>query len=105
MKDRKKEKINVELNHELLKSVVAEANDAVLITKADIVEAPNGPEIIYVNRKFEEMTGYKAEEVIGKTPRILQGPNTESEQLQELRNAVKKRESVDVEVINYRKKR
>ena len=99
----KEKHINNELNHKLLQSVVAEANDAVLITKAVPFKSPRGPEIIYVNRRFEEMTGYKAEEVIGKTPRILQGPNTESEQLQKLRKAVKNRESVNVELINYSK--
>ncbi|MDZ7718800.1 MAG: PAS domain S-box protein [Balneolaceae bacterium] len=92
-----------ELNLKLMESVVTEANDAVLITKAEPVEAPEGPEIVYVNRSFEKMTGYTAEDVIGKTPRILQGANTGSKQLQELRNAIRNRESVEVELLNYNK--
>lgn len=94
---------NTRLSLKLLESVIAGVNDAVLITKAEPVEAPHGPEIIYVNKSFERLSGYKAGEVIGKTPRIFQGPNTESEELQRLRNAIKKQEAVEVELLNYSK--
>ncbi len=103
MKLQTTDKVNKDLSFKLLQSVVEEANDAVLITKADPIEAPNGPEIIYVNRAFEKMTGYKAAEVIGKTPRILQGDKSESDQLQTLRDAVREKKSVNVDVINYNK--
>lgn len=103
MKHQSKGKANKDLSLKLLQSVVDEANDAVLITKADSIEAPHGPEIIYVNRAFEKMTGYKAAEVMGKTPRILQGDNSESDQLQMLREAVRYKKSVNVDVINYNK--
>jgi PAS domain S-box-containing protein len=49
--------------------------ESVLITDATL-DHP-GPFIIYVNPAFERMTGWKKEEVLGKSPRILQGPNTE----------------------------
>ena len=97
------EEKQAEISLKLMESVVTEANDAVLITKAEPVEAPEGPEIVYVNRSFEKMTDYAAQDVIGKTPRILQGPDTGSEQLQELRNAIRNRESVEVELLNYSK--
>jgi PAS domain S-box-containing protein len=97
------EEKQAELNFKLMESVVTEANDAVLITKAEPTEAPDGPEIIYVNRSFEKMSGYKAEEVIGKTPRILQGPNTGPGQLQKMRDAIQNRENVEVDLLNYSK--
>ncbi|WP_221392529.1 PAS domain S-box protein [Dyadobacter sp. NIV53] len=56
----------------LLESVITNTTDAVMITEAFPLNEP-GPKIIYVNRAFTLMTGYAAEEVIGKTPRILQG--------------------------------
>jgi PAS domain S-box-containing protein len=62
----------------VFRQVLDAANDVVLITKADSIDAP-GPEIVYVNAAFEKLTGFSKEEVIGKSPRILQGPNTSTE--------------------------
>lgn len=49
------------------------------------------------------MTGYTAEEVIGKTPRILQGPKTDKAELKRLSKAIRSWESCEVTVINYKK--
>ncbi|REL29128.1 PAS domain S-box protein [Rhodohalobacter sp. SW132] len=87
----------------MLESVVTNANDSVLITTCSPIEAPDGPEVIYVNRAFTEMTGYRSDEIIGKTPRILQGPNSEGDGLQKLRMAIANEESAEVELINYKK--
>ena len=87
----------------LLESVVVNANDAIVITEAEPLEEPLGPRIVYVNKAFTEMTGYQPEEVIGKTPRLLQGPKTERSQLDKIRHALSRWEPVRVELINYRK--
>lgn len=86
----------------LLESVVVCANDAVLIAEAEPIDEP-GPKIIYVNNAFQQMTGYSLEEVRGQTPRILQGENTQREELDKLRHALENWQSVRVELINYRK--
>jgi PAS domain S-box-containing protein len=86
----------------LLESVIVNANDAVLITEAEPVELP-GPHIVYVNDAFTRMMGYERHEVIGKTPRILQGPQTDMGTLNYVRSALKRWEPVMVELINYRK--
>ncbi|MBD2328779.1 PAS domain S-box protein [Alkalinema sp. FACHB-956] len=86
----------------LLESVIVNANDAVVITEAEPVQLP-GPHIIYVNRAFTRMMGYEPEDVIGKTPRILQGPKTDLHTLEHIRSALHQWKSVLVEVINYRK--
>ncbi|HEY9632025.1 MAG TPA: PAS domain S-box protein [Coleofasciculaceae cyanobacterium] len=86
----------------LLESVVTNANDVILITEAEPING-FGPRIVYVNEAFSQVTGYCPEEVIGKTPRILQGPKTERTQLNKIRTALLKQEPVQVELINYRK--
>jgi PAS domain S-box-containing protein len=86
----------------LLQSVVVHTNDAVIITEAQPIDDP-GPRILYVNEAFTRITGYEAAEVLGKTPRILQGEKTDRAELQKIRNALDRWESVTVEVINYRK--
>ena len=55
----------------LLESAVEFSNEAVLITTAQI-DLP-GPIIVFANPAFARMSGYAVGELIGKTPRILQG--------------------------------
>lgn len=86
----------------LLESVVLSINDVVLITEAEPWDLP-GPRVLYVNEAFKRMTGYSNEEIIGKTPRILQGPKTERDQLDKIRRALEKWQPVRVEMTNYRK--
>ena len=86
----------------LLESAVTNANDVILITDADTINSPS-PKIVYVNKAFTQMTGYLPEEVIGKTPRILQGPKTDRSQLNKIRDAVLRQEPVQAELVNYRK--
>jgi len=85
----------------LLESAFEQASEAVLITTAEL-DLP-GPEILFINPAFTRMTGYSAEEVIGRTPRILQGPKTERAVLDELRDSLSRGEAFSGEAINYRK--
>ncbi len=86
----------------LLESVITNTNDAVLITEAEPIDEP-GPRIVYVNGAFTKMTGYTAEEVIGKTPRILQGPKSDRQELKRLREALRCWQPCEISIINYKK--
>ncbi|KKL89754.1 hypothetical protein LCGC14_1911530, partial [marine sediment metagenome] len=94
----------VEEKHQLklFESVITNTQDAVLITEAEPFDEP-GPKIIYVNEAFVKMTGFTAEEVIGKTPRMLQGPNSNKEELEKLGRALRNWESHEITTINYKK--
>jgi len=83
--------------------VAIHANDAVVITGAASIDEPE-PRMRYVNAAFTRMTGYRAEEVVGKSPRILQGPDTDRAALDRIRNSLLgHHEVVQAEVLNYRK--
>ena len=86
----------------LLESAVVHANDAVLITEAEPIDEP-GPRIVFANQAFCRMTGYAADEVLGKTPRLLQGPKTDRAQLDLIRHALARWQAVRVELVNYHK--
>lgn len=87
----------------LLEAAVARQNDVLLITEAEPIDGPDGPKIVYVNDAFERRTGYSRGEVIGKTPRILQGPKTQRHELDRIRQSLEKWQPVRAELINYTK--
>jgi PAS domain S-box-containing protein len=86
----------------LLESVVVNANDAIVITEAEPIQSP-GPRILYVNEAFTRMTGYTLQEVLGKTPRLLQGSKTNRETLTGIRTTLQQWQSDVFELVNYRK--
>jgi PAS domain S-box-containing protein len=75
--------------------------ESVLITNADL-EAP-GPHILFVNHAFEKMTGWKREEILGKSPRILQGPKTEHSIFYDMKEKLEKGMIWRGRTVNYRK--
>lgn len=87
----------------LFEEATERLNDMVVITEAEAIDGPDHPRLIYVNAAFERITGYSRDEVIGDTPRILQGPDTDRKALDEIRTALMSRSSVRTELINYTK--
>jgi two-component system CheB/CheR fusion protein len=101
MQDISKEKENRNVLR-LYESAMKEATDAILITESDPIDMP-GPRIVFTNHAFSEMTGYDPEELIGNTPRMLQGPLTSRKELNRLRKAMENEEACSIEVVNYTK--
>lgn len=91
-----------EQRRRVLETAVEQAQESVLITEGSPLDEP-GPRITYVNPAFTSVTGYQPEEVIGRSPRLLQGPDTESWVLRTLRDHLERGEPFEGEAINYRK--
>ena len=69
-----------------------------------VIYADKDGKITWVNEYFENSTGYKLHEIIGKTPgSFLTGPETEPEKTSQLRNAIQTKTPVELTITNYKK--
>lgn len=85
----------------LLAAAVAHLAEGVMITGDDL-DWP-GPEILYVNDAMCRISGYDRSDLIGKTPRILQGSGSERARLDRLRDELHAGRPGRAELTNYRK--
>ncbi len=101
--ENKTEKLH-ELNAELrlTSAAVARLNDMVLIARAVDVPGAHQP-IIFANDAFERRTGYKRDEIIGQSMRLLHGPETDADEVARILRAVARNEPVKSELLNYTK--
>lgn len=96
------ERYRLEESRRLLESCISQVHDVIIITETAPLDEP-GPRIIYVNEAIRAMTGYRPEEVLGHSPRIFQGPDTDLEALGRIRAALEARQPVHEVLVNYRK--
>jgi phosphoserine phosphatase RsbU/P len=70
-----------------------------------IITDPSQPDdpIIYANPAFLQITGYTEEELLGRNPRLLQGPDTDPHVLEEIRKALCEQRDCHITLQNYRK--
>ena len=78
------------------KKCLKENSSAILITDTKQI-------IRFVSTGFERMTGYSTDFARGKSPKLLQGKDTEPQVRGTIREAIQKREIVDAVITNYRK--
>lgn len=95
--DRKREISEVSL--ELMERALANASEGFTISDAQLPDQP----IIYVNRGFEHLTGYSAEEVLGLNCRFLQGEQSDPETIRIISDALKRDLPCSVEILNHKK--
>jgi len=72
---------------------------------AAVLSDPRQPDnpIVLCNQAFLDLTGYRREEVVGRNCRFLAGPKTEPDLSEKIRQGVRGRIPVLVEIQNYRK--
>lgn len=83
----------------LLHRSVDAISQGIVITDA---RQPNNP-VIYVNRGFEEITGYKETEILGQSCNFLQGRDRQQPGLEQLREAIMRGQPYQLTLRNYRK--
>ena len=74
-----------------------------LINQVVITDATIQGKTIYANKAFKRLTGYDPSDVIGKTPRILQGVGTDKKVIGRLAVALKSGKKFQGKTVNYRK--
>ncbi|QBZ97993.1 Adaptive-response sensory-kinase SasA [Flavobacterium sangjuense] len=86
----------------LLETVITQTKDAVMITDIDTSKSAI-PNIIFVNSAFTDMTGYPAEEVIGKSPEMFFGRKSDILEFDKLKTAIQEYKECFIETISYKK--
>lgn len=84
----------------MLETAVLHVRDAVIIVEASPLEEP-GPRIIFANRAFSRISGYPIEQVIGRSPRFLEGPETDQRTLTIIREALECGEPIRQRLLCY----
>jgi len=74
---------------------------SVMVTRA--TDEHGASQVVYVNPQFTELTGYTSEEVLGKTPGMLQGPDTDQAVLDRLEDDLANDRTFHGKTTNYRK--
>lgn len=88
-------------NPTIYETIFAKSKEAIVITDAK----PDGrvPDIIYVNKAFSDMCGYKPEECIGNQPSMLTGTETKLNDLLKVAETIKQEKEGVFELLNYKK--
>ena len=92
--------VNAELR--LTSAAVSRLNEMVMIAEAVPGTAAEQP-IIFVNDAFLRRTGYRREELMGQSMRMLHGPLTDALEVQRVVAAMYRTEPVTAELMNYTK--
>jgi diguanylate cyclase (GGDEF)-like protein/PAS domain S-box-containing protein len=74
--------------------------DVVIVTEAAPLDG-EGPRIEYVNPAFSRLTGYRADEVVGRSVCMLRGARTDADVIARMRASLQRGETVREVVLNY----
>ena len=86
----------------LLETVITQTKDSVIITESGDADDAI-PKIVFVNPAFTKMTGYTANEVVGKSALVFMNKFSVRKDIKKLAEALKKKEEFIFESLNTRK--
>ena len=84
---------------QILSKILDSSVNGITLADPDLEDMP----LVYVNKAFENMTGYTKEEVVGKNCRFMQGKDRDQEARYKMQEAIKNEQSVEITFKNYRK--
>eukprot|EP01025_Chloroclados_australasicus_P002375 TRINITY_DN10542_c0_g1_i2.p1 TRINITY_DN10542_c0_g1~~TRINITY_DN10542_c0_g1_i2.p1 ORF type:complete len:727 (+),score=70.48 TRINITY_DN10542_c0_g1_i2:74-2254(+) len=82
-----------------LSKVLQSLKHTFVVADATLPDIP----LVYASDSFLQMSGYKAEEVLGRNCRFLQGEGTDPKQVAILREGIRSGTTCSVRLLNYRK--
>lgn len=82
-------------------AILGAAAESILVTSTNL--DPPGPEVIYANPAFEKMTGWRIGQILGQSPRLLQGPKTDLNVFANMRKVLRRGGVWEGLAINYRR--
>lgn len=95
----REEFLRLQADLELRERAMEASDEGIVIL--DVRQAGNP--IVYVNAGFERQTGYRREEVLHQSARLMHGPETDPGTLSRIRDAIEDRRSYTAELVSYRK--
>lgn len=90
---------NTAIDLDLLKKAVDASSEGIVIAERE----GDDNILIYVNKAFERLTGYEADEILFQDCRFLQAGDRDQQALNDLKVALEHDESARVVIRNYRK--
>lgn len=93
------ERVSIPQLNTIFVSMVNQIDEGLLIVDSNQKDMP----IIFANKGFYKITGYEANEIIGKNPRFLKGPGTDINSAHFIRDCIRDKKSGSINVLNYRK--
>jgi diguanylate cyclase (GGDEF)-like protein/PAS domain S-box-containing protein len=88
--------------NDLMESTVNQMDHMVIVTNNPNT-AKHGLKIVYVNEAFTRISGYSEAEAIGLKPSMLHGPETSTDTLLQIRDAIDNERPIRCEMLNYTK--
>lgn len=84
----------------MYKEFVEQSSNPILITEADLSK---GAKMVYANKAFLDMSGYEISELIGQTPKMFQGKDSNKSIGKTIKDDLILGKSVSFETVNYKK--
>lgn len=84
----------------MLGALLNTIQDSLLVTLAEPLGAP-GPVIVYANAEVLNQTGFSRHEVLGRSPRLFQGPDTDPTTTRRFGDELRRWQRARMEVLNY----